>query len=76
MAVDVLNTPVKRFLAGMVQGALLVTRAPTSFAVVPGVPDCERWVGRWLRTLDGPLPWQCVEDAVYAPRHIPDAAQE
>ncbi len=71
MAVDVFNTPVTRFAAAIVQGGLLITRAPTRFVMVPSLEAAERWVRPYARSNSGAIPWSKVREAVVAARERP-----
>ncbi len=71
IAVDILNTPVTRVMSAIVQGALLITRAPTSFAMVPTLEQARRWIEPYARTLEGKLDWAAIAEAVEMQRRYP-----
>lgn len=63
-AVDILNSPVTRLLAAIVNGILLVSRSTTSFTMVPSVEQARRWAHPHAFTKDGPLAWERVAETV------------
>jgi RNA polymerase sigma-70 factor (ECF subfamily) len=71
IAVDILNTPVTRVMSAIVQGALLITRAPTSFSMVPSLDQARRWIEPYARTASGKLAWPRIVEAVELQRRYP-----
>jgi RNA polymerase sigma-70 factor (ECF subfamily) len=72
MAVDICNSPRTRFFAAIVNGIILVTRANTSFAMVPSLEHARHWVEPRARRADGAaLEWERVTRAVLHMREKP-----
>jgi RNA polymerase sigma factor (sigma-70 family) len=71
IAVDIFNTPLTRFVAAIVQGAISITRARTSLVMVPSLEHARRWVEPYACTLSGPLPWDKLERAIKTLREHP-----
>lgn len=63
LAVDIFNTPFTRFIAGIINGIMLVTRSSTSFAMVPSPEAARRWVEPRAFSKHGAISWSEVLDA-------------
>jgi RNA polymerase sigma-70 factor (ECF subfamily) len=72
MAVDIVDgAPIRRLLAAIVTGLLVVTRANQhlSFALVPSLEASRRLIEPHVRSIDGPLPWDVIANAVHRVRN-------
>jgi RNA polymerase sigma factor (sigma-70 family) len=63
IAIDVIDRPWTRVLAAMVNGAIVVTRAPTALVLVAAIETAERYAAHFVRSTRGALPWSQVTAA-------------